>query len=361
MQFGAMVNTKIDEWQTLKLAEELGYDSGWAPDSQMIWSDCYAVLALAAANTSRIRLGTGVAIPGTRLAPVTAHSIASIARLAPGRAFLGIGTGHTAMRIMGLPPMKPRAFRDYLRVVRGLLHGEEVEFTHDGVTRPIRFQNRDMGFIGFEPPVPIHVAANGPMALEIAGELGDGRICAGAEPLGVMARNLDRARAGAEKAGRRLPDDFHASTLTFFCAMKPGDKVSDPHIVEEIGAQVGATLHYWWEHARIVGHDNFIPDYARDDWDLYNRFLADLGIPDDRMHLRVHLGHCSFLPEAEHRFVTPAMVQATGGLVGEPDLVVERIRAMESAGCREIVLLPPKAVDRRNFRQFAEEIMPKFR
>ena len=86
------------------------------------------------------------------------------------------------------------------------------------MTRPIRFQNRDMGFIGFEPPVPIHVAANGPMALEIAGELGDGRICAGAEPLGVMARNLDRARAGAEKAGRRLPDDFHASTLTFFFA-----------------------------------------------------------------------------------------------------------------------------------------------
>ncbi|MCY4502588.1 MAG: LLM class flavin-dependent oxidoreductase [Alphaproteobacteria bacterium] len=85
MQFGAMVNTKIDEWQTLKLAEELGYDSGWAPDSQMIWSDCYAVLALAAANTSRIRLGTGVAIPGTRLAPVTAHSIASVNRLPPRR------------------------------------------------------------------------------------------------------------------------------------------------------------------------------------------------------------------------------------------------------------------------------------
>ena len=220
MQFGAMVNTKIDEWQTLKLAEDLGYDSGWVPDSQMIWSDCYAVLALAAANTSRIRLGTGVAIPGTRLAPVTAHSIASVNRLAPGRAFLGIGTGHTAMRVMGMRPMGPAAFREYVRVVRALLHGEEVEFTHQGVTRAIRFQNREMGFIGFDPPVPIHVAANGPKALAIAGELGDGRICAGAEPLGVLSRNVERVREGAAAAGRNLPADFHVSTLTYFCMLR---------------------------------------------------------------------------------------------------------------------------------------------
>jgi luciferase-like monooxygenase len=58
----------------------LGYDRAWVPNSQMIWSDCYATLALAAANTTCIALGTGVAIPRTRIAPVTAHSIASIHR-----------------------------------------------------------------------------------------------------------------------------------------------------------------------------------------------------------------------------------------------------------------------------------------
>jgi 5,10-methylenetetrahydromethanopterin reductase len=98
MKFGIMFDTHIDKWELIRYAEELGYDTGWVPDSQMIWSDCYATLALAAVNTKRIRLGTGVAIPGTRIAPVTAHSIASIAQLAPGRVFLGIGTGHTAMR-----------------------------------------------------------------------------------------------------------------------------------------------------------------------------------------------------------------------------------------------------------------------
>ena len=106
MELGVFVATRIDDWQLIQYAENLGYDRAWIPDSQMIWSDCYTTLALAAHNTQRIKLGTGVAIPGTRIAPVTAHSIASINRIAPGRVFLGIGTGHTAMRVMGMDPMK---------------------------------------------------------------------------------------------------------------------------------------------------------------------------------------------------------------------------------------------------------------
>ena len=123
MQFSITAHTKIDNWDLYPYIEKLGFDAAWVPDSQMIWSDCYATLALAAQYTSRLRIGTGVAIPGTRIAPVTAHSIASINRLAPGRTFLGVGTGHTAMRVMGMQPMKVRDFREYLRVVRTLLRG----------------------------------------------------------------------------------------------------------------------------------------------------------------------------------------------------------------------------------------------
>src|SRR6266704_4889642 len=118
MEFGICFDTHIDKWELIRYAEELGYDRAWVPDSQMIWSDCYATMALAAASTKRIKLGTGVAIAGTRIAPVTAHSVASIDQIAPGRVFLGIGTGHTAMRVMGFDPMKIRYFREYLRIVR---------------------------------------------------------------------------------------------------------------------------------------------------------------------------------------------------------------------------------------------------
>jgi len=197
MKFGAMVATKIDDWQIFKFVEELGYDHGWVPDSQMIWSDCYATLALVAANTSRMRIGPGVAIAPTRLAPVTAHSIASIARLAPGRVFLGIGTGHTAMRVMGMRPMVPREFREYLRVVRELLAGEEVEYTHGAETRAIRFLNLDRKFIELEQPIPIWVAANGPGALRAAGAYGDGRISALHEPPEMTRRSLAAIAQGA--------------------------------------------------------------------------------------------------------------------------------------------------------------------
>src|SRR5690606_29236542 len=154
MRFGVMIQPKIDDWKIIREAEDLGFDTAWVPDSQMLWSDCYATLALAAANTSRIRLGTGVAIAGTRLAPVTAHSIASIHKLAPGRTFLGIGTGHTAMRVMGQDPVPLKEFREYLRVVRALLRGDEVDFTHRGRTRSIRFLHQDLGFLELEHEIP---------------------------------------------------------------------------------------------------------------------------------------------------------------------------------------------------------------
>ena len=189
MKFGAMVVPRAADWRLFVALEEMGFDSAWAPDSQMIYSDTYAVLALAAVHTSRIRLGTGVAIAGTRLAPVTAHSIATINQLAPGRTFLAIGTGHTAMRVMGKDPMKAAAFREYLRIVRALLHGEEVDYKLDGESHDIRFLHPNDGFINVSEPVPIYVAADGPLALQAVGAYGNGRVCSHNQ---TKARLLDR-------------------------------------------------------------------------------------------------------------------------------------------------------------------------
>ena len=209
MQFGVCVATKIDDWQLIQYAEELGYDRAWIPDSQMIWSDCYATLALAAQHTSRIQIGTGVAIPGTRIAPVTAHSIASINRMAPGRVFLGIGTGHTAMRVMGMQPMRIRDFREYLRVVKTLLRGEEVAYTYNDTMRTIRFLHQDLHFLNLDDPIPMIVAANGPRALKAAGEFGDGWV-AGIKPgpeafLGNWQQVPRRGGTGRSNLARQLP------------------------------------------------------------------------------------------------------------------------------------------------------------
>ena len=100
MRFGITIS-QINEVALAVRAEQLGYDFCWVFDSPMIRSDVWAVLALVADRTSTLRIGPGVAVPALRMAPVTANGIATINALAPGRTFLGVGTGNTALRAMG--------------------------------------------------------------------------------------------------------------------------------------------------------------------------------------------------------------------------------------------------------------------
>ena len=55
MLFGAMVTPRVSDWILIKEIENMGFGSAWIPDSHMIYSDTYAVLSLAAANTSKIK------------------------------------------------------------------------------------------------------------------------------------------------------------------------------------------------------------------------------------------------------------------------------------------------------------------
>jgi alkanesulfonate monooxygenase SsuD/methylene tetrahydromethanopterin reductase-like flavin-dependent oxidoreductase (luciferase family) len=275
MQFGIGVSAHITNWDIIRYAEELGYDRAWVGDSQMIWSDCYATMALAAQNTKRIQIGTGVSIAGTRIAPVTAHSIASINALAPGRVFLGLGTGHTAMRVMGQDPMRVGEFRDYLRVVRGLLDGKAVDYTYRGQTREIEFLHRERKFVNLDNRIPIYVAANGPKALEAAGQYADGWITVGGEPE-VTAPKLAHIADGARKSGRDLPADFHTAFITTSCVLRPGDKLTDERVVAETGSWVTCELHFIYEVWKDMGcNDAVIPP-------LFPRHLAGISRPRRR-------------------------------------------------------------------------------
>ena len=359
MQFGLCVATHIDNIGLIEHAERLGFDRVWVPDSQMIWSDCYATLARAAERTSRIQLGTGVAIVGTRIAPVTAHSVATINRIAPGRTFLGIGSGHTAMRVMGFDPIKAPAFREYVRVVRELLAGEEVEYTLNGETRRIRFLHRDLGFIDIDDPIPIYVAANGPLALRVAGAYGDGRV-AGLETPGAFRRSVDRIDQGAAAVGRTLDRDaFHTAALTGVCVLKPGERLDSDRVVDRCGSMVANALHGLWEIVRLRGTEEIVPEALRPTWEAYRDFVAAKNLPRESAGQVVHRGHCTYLLEDERQFVTPEAIRATV-LVGEPDEIIEILRERERAGLNEVLLLPPMEFAEEMLTDFAEQVMARY-
>ena len=359
MKFGISVSTKIDDWQFVKYAEDCGFDMAWIPDSQMIWSDCYATMALAAQNTSRIQLGTGVAIPGTRIAPVTAHSIASINQLAPGRVFLGIGTGHTAMRVMGMQPMKIRDFREYLRVVRALLSGEEVEYTYGETTRTIRFLHQDLRFVNLENPVPIYVAANGPRALRTAGEYGDGLVSVFNERADVVSQHLSLVKEGAERAGRTFSDDFFVAAFTSAVVLKPGEALTSERVIDECGSYVTAIIHFVWEIYQQTKDDGVVPEAYKGIWDEYCASVEKMETPRDKRYLQIHNGHCTFLVPGERRFVTPETIKGTC-LVGEPDEIIHELRESEKAGLQEVTLLPSMDQARKVFKDFAQQVIERY-
>lgn len=361
MKFGVTVAPRISDWKLLVELEAMGYDAAWAADSQMLYSDAYAVLALAAANTSRIRLGTGVSVAGVRLAPVTAHSIASINKLAPGRTFLGIGTGHTAMRVMGKDPMRAREFREYLRVLRALLHGQEVDYAlGDGSRTEIRFLHPDEGFIDVEHPVPIYVAADGPLALKAAGAYGDGRICSHNQTKARLQQSLEVMRSGAAAVGRTLPAEFHTAALGYACVLRPGESITSDRVIDEIGSMAAASLHYWWELYQKDGDTSTVAGRCRALWEEYLAFTERMATPPHKRYQQVHLGHCAFLPPEERRFITEDLIRATGGLVGAPDEIVAMLREREAMGLGEITLLPAMKDARRNLKDFAEQVIARY-
>ena len=352
MDFG-IVTAKVDEIGYITHAENLGYSHAWVTDSPMIRSNCWAVLALAAQATRRMILGTGVNVPALRQAPAVANGIATINRLAPGRCIIGLGTGHTAVRMLGQRPMKLAPFREYVHVVRGLLRGEEVEHTVDGETHRIRFQMREHRFIDLEHPIPVYIAAFGPKAQALAGELGDGLI-SGLPRGGSLPEMLANARRGAERAGRTLLPDFYVTGMLTLAMLRPGEAVDSERMVAEYGAAVITGLHYLVARHLETGEDP--PAYARPVWKAYMEWLNEF--PPEIRHQRLHASHYSFVDPAEARFVTADLLRATC-LTGNADELVEQVKDLERQGLRQIMLYPPLNRQYRIIEDFADQVMTR--
>lgn len=332
MDIGVCIASHIGDMDYVVRAEQLGYSHAWFADSQMIWSDCYATLALAAARTSRIRLGTGVAISGTRPAPNNASGIATINALAPGRSFFGIGAGNTAMRIMGQPPQRIAEFDAYLAEVIPLIRGEEA--LHRGL--PVRHVMPDRGFVNFLDPVPVYVSGFGPRSLGLAGKHGDGAVIS-LPPNGAMLENVwSMIEAGASRAGRTLERDaFYLAALTTIVVLDEDEPIDSSRVKDECGAFVMASIHYAYDQWRNFGRQPAA--IYRDIWPDYTALLASF--PEDRRHQRIHLGHnCWVIPE-EEQFVTADLIRATCMVGTRPELQA-RLADLAQGGLDQVMILP---------------------
>ena len=198
MEFCIGTTAKIDAVDLVKQAEDVGASHFGVGEGPLLFSDPYQYLALAARDTSTIKLGTWVTNPLTRIAPVTANSVATLNALAPGRTFMGIGTANNALRSMGNRPATLKELDSALTVIRGLLAGERVEHQWLKQQREIEFLDPNGIWYNFADPVEVWMSAGGPKGFAVAARHADYvTYCLGpnADMIGVVRRELDKAVA----------------------------------------------------------------------------------------------------------------------------------------------------------------------
>jgi len=179
--------------ELIKLAESHGFDYAWTYDSHVLWQESIPLLAVAARETSRIKLGHFVTNPGTREPTVLASAYATLHDLSDGRMVMGIGRGDSARRYIGQEPVKVAEFERACAMIRDFMNGREVHWNERDLQ--LKWVRPEL------PQIPLWVAGYGPKALAAAGRVSDGVIIQLADPE-IVSWIMATARKSAEEAGR---------------------------------------------------------------------------------------------------------------------------------------------------------------
>jgi len=206
--------------QIARDTEQNGWDGLSVVDSQNLSGDPYVALALAAKVTERIGLAPAVTNSVTRLAAVTASSIASVDRVSNGRARLGIGRGDSALAHLGYAPARVKQFETYLRHLQAYLSGDAVPFDEieipAGAAAPVDAlkladspTESQIAWLAGKRKVPVEVAASGPRVIEIAARHAERILFTlGADETriawGIEVAKKARAEAGLDPDGIRF-------------------------------------------------------------------------------------------------------------------------------------------------------------
>lgn len=181
--------------QLAQMVEGLGFDSLVFADTQNLTPEVWGQLMLAARDTQRIELGTGVTNPGTRDAAVTASAALALQVESAGRAVCGIGRGDSSLGKIGRKPTSVVEFERYVMQLQAYLRGELVD--REGTASQLEWW-ADAGVT----KVPVEVAATGARVIEVGARHADRIIFAMGADYDRLARGMEVARRAAAAAGR---------------------------------------------------------------------------------------------------------------------------------------------------------------
>ncbi len=194
MDFGVVLQNDPPAWRVVDLAqraETYGFTHVWTFDSHLLWQEPYVIYSQILSSTHRVTVGPMVTNPATRDWTVTASLFATLNDMFGNRTVCGIGRGDSAVRVINGAPVTLADLRAAVGVIRGLANGEAVDYKGSTLRFPWTQGSR----------LPVWVAAYGPKALALTGEVADGFILQLADP-SIVKWSIAAVREAAERAGR---------------------------------------------------------------------------------------------------------------------------------------------------------------
>jgi coenzyme F420-dependent glucose-6-phosphate dehydrogenase len=307
-------------------AEQVGLDSVLVSDHVQPWRHhgahapfSLSWLAAVGERTERVQLGTSVMTPTFRYNPaVVAQAFATLGCLYPGRVMLGVGTGEALNEVAvgsvaDWPDFKERfaRLREAVRLMRELWTNERVTFEGDYYrTTDATVYDRP------EAPVPVYVAAGGPLVARYAGRSGDGFICTSGKGEELYRdRLLPAVDEGLEKSGRTR---------------------------EDLDRMIEVKLSWDPDHDQAVRNC---------------RFWAALSLTPEQKHGTSDPLEMERLGDA----LTDEQVAKRWIVSSDPQEVVDAVRTYVDLGFNHLVFHAPGEDQSRFLRTFAEQVLPGLR
>jgi probable F420-dependent oxidoreductase len=333
LSFGVTVlpDPPYQRWlELIQLAERHGFEYAWTYDSHVLWQESIPLLAVAARETSTIKLGQFVTNPATREPTVLASAYATLQDLSNGRMVMGMGRGDSAVRYIGHQPMKVAEFEAACAMIKEFMNGREVHWND---------KDLQLAWVRPElPEIPMWVAGYGPKALAVAGRVSDGVIIQLADPE-IITWIMDTARKAAEAEGR------DPSKLKCIVG-------APSHVTDDIA---DARDQVRWFPAMVSNHVMDLIERYGTDGSSVPKALTDYvqarKFYDYNDHSRVGAAHGEFVTdEICDRFC----------VIGNAEQINTKLKELESVGVDQFNVYLMTHGQEETLQAYGDEIIPRF-
>ena len=273
--------------------------------------------------------------PITRHPSILAGAIQTVEELAPGRVKFVIGTGYTSASTIGRKPATLAEIRSCIATVKDLLAGKSIDWA--GTPGRLAYASGRS--------IPVLMAASGPKAIEVAGEIADGVLLLVGFNRGIVETALTLLERGARRGGRRLEDleIIWAVRTATAPSLEEARRMARPTAVHWGILRWGG---HWVEPAGIRVPKLEIPDAVY-------KVYPDLSHAHD---WEAAIAATSFVPDEVVAQLCDAL-----GLIGTVEYCAERIAGMTALGVRNLYLMPLQTFvgPEQEVRAFRDVIFPR--